>query len=251
MFLKIALTMRNLVFALFSALIMVSCGSNDVQVQKEEWAAKPVSEWPDLVFTNDIQFKDTTYKGFGNSFLLDTGEDTLGITCKHIFLAFTQHDLPVIDLGSDFLQWKAYPKGEEDRYMIFGRMINENSEEAVDAFNTLKIRDWLLFEVQDMPAAFTPLKIRKQDLQKNEIIYSIGWPYRQQEGLPSLVKMQVFTNEGPYYYVNTLTENVDPAGRSGSPVIDTKGYLVGIVSGAEGNLVVIGNVNYLEQFIGK
>ncbi|HDZ40100.1 MAG TPA: serine protease [Bacteroidetes bacterium] len=241
--------MRNLVFALFSVLIMVSCGSSNEEARKEEWAGKPVSEWPDIVFTNDIQFKDTTYKGFGNSFLVDTGKDTLGLTCKHIFLAFTQHELPVIDLGSDFVQWKVYPKGEEERYIIFGRMINENREEAVDAFNTLKSRDWLLFEVDDIPEGFTPLRINKTPLQKDKIIYCLGWPYALKEGKPSLVKMQVFRNEGPYYYVNTLTENVDPAGRSGSPVIDANGFLVGIISGAEGNLGVVGNVNYLDEFI--
>ena len=61
--------------------------------------------------------------------------------------------------------------------------------------------------------------------------------------------MQMFSNAGPYYYVNTLTEDVDPAGRSGSPVIDANGYLVGIVSGAEGNLGVICNVSYLDELI--
>ncbi|MFO7851300.1 MAG: hypothetical protein ACQERS_03855 [Bacteroidota bacterium] len=61
--------------------------------------------------------------------------------------------------------------------------------------------------------------------------------------------MQVFRNAGPYYYVNTLSGNVDPAGRNGSPVIDANGYLVGIVSGAEGNLGVIGNVNYIVDFL--
>ena len=63
------------------------------------------------------------------------------------------------------------------------------------------------------------------------------------------MKMEMFRNEGPYYYTNTLTENVDPAGRSGSPVIDANGYLVGIVSGAEGRLGVTCNVSYLDQFI--
>ena len=133
--------------------------------------------------------------------------------------------------------------------MLFNRLINKNSDEMVDAFNTLKSRDWLLFGVDSIPAGFTPLKIRREPAQKGEYIYSIGWPYNQKEGLPSLVKMEVFTNEGPYYYVRKLTGNIDPAGRSGSPVIDANGYLVGIVSGAEGRMGVIGNVNYLDKFI--
>lgn len=241
--------MRNFVFLLLSFSLLIACSDSNESSEKEEWAARPVSEWPEIVFTNDIVFRDTSYKGIGNSFLVDTGDDTMGVTCKHIFLVFSHEELPVIDLGDNFEEWKAYRKGDKDRPLVFGELINKDSNEAVDAFNTLKIRDWLLFDVRDIPAGFTPLKIRHEPLQKNEIIYSIGWPYRQKEGLPSLVKMQVFRNAGPYYYVNTVTENVDPAGRSGSPVIDTKGYLVGIVSGAEGNLGVIGNVNYLDRFI--
>ena len=105
------------------------------------------------------------------------------------------------------------------------------------------------FKVEDIPEGFIPFKIRTKPVQEGEVIYCLGWPYKQKEGSPSLVKMEIFRNAGPYYYINTLTENVDPAGRSGSPVIDANGYLVGIVSGAEGNLGVICNVNYLDQFI--
>ncbi len=241
--------MRNIVFILLLLSLLTACSDSKEVAEKEAWAGKPVSEWPDIVFTNDIMFRDTTYKGMANSFLVDTGDDTLGVTCKHIFLVFVHEELPVIDLGDNFVEWRAYPKWDKDKHMIFGELINKNSDEMVDAFNTLKVRDWLLFDVQDIPAGFTPLKIRHEPLQKNEIIYGIGWPYRQKEGQPSLVKMQVFRNAGPYYYVNTITENFDPAGRSGSPVIDANGYLVGIASGAEGRLDVIGNVNYLDEFI--
>ncbi len=241
--------MKYPVCILFLFLVVTSCRNTGEEVTKEKWADKHVSEWPEIVFTNDIEFKDTTYAGLANSFLVDTGSDTLGVTCKHIFLAFTNHELPAIDLGEDFVNWIAYPKGSKDKLMIFGEMINKNSDEMVDAFNTLKVRDWLLFEVDDIPAGFTPLKIRTKPVQEDEIIYCLGWPYKQKEGSPSLVKMQIFRNAGPYYYVNTLSDNVDPAGRSGSPVIDSNGYLVGIVSGAEGNLGVICNVSYLEEFI--
>lgn len=52
---------------------------------------------------------------------------------------------------------------------------------------------------------------------------------------------------GNYFYTQTMTPNVQPYGRSGSAVIDKNGYLVGIVSGAEGNLGVIGSVDYLRE----
>jgi len=241
--------MKILVYTLLLIFVINSCSNTGEEVKKEEWADKPLSEWTELVFTNNIEFKDTTYTGIANSFLVDTGHDTLGVTCKHIFLVFKHEELLTIDLGENFVRWKAYPKGNEAKYMIFEEMINKNSDEMVDAFNTLKSRDWLLFEVADIPAGFTPLKIRTKPLQKDEIIYCLSWPYKQKKGSPSLVKMQMFRNAGPYYYVNTLTEDVDPAGRSGSPVIDANGYLVGIVSGAEGKLGVICNVNYIVDFL--
>lgn len=241
--------MKNFSCILFIILSINACTNKNKSAIREEWIDDPVSEWPELVFTNDVEFTDTTYSGLANAFLVDTGKDTLGITCKHIFLAFTQHDLPTIDLGQDFVRWKVYQKGNRDKFMLFDRMINKNSDEMVDAFNTLKSRDWLLFGVNNIPEGFTPLKIRHDPAQKGEYIYAIGWPYRQKEGSPSLVKMEVFSNEGPYYYVTTISENVDPAGRSGSPVIDANGYLVGIVSGSEGRMGVIGNVSYLNEFL--
>ena len=160
--------MKYPVIILLSVLILSSCGRGDEMAQKEEWAGKPVSEWPELVFTNNIEFKDTTYTGIANSFLVDTGHDT--VTCKHVFLVFRHEELLTIDLGDNFIEWRAYPKGNEDRHMVFGNMINKNSNEMVDRFNTLKVRDWLLFEVDDIPAGFTPLKIRTKPVQKDEII---------------------------------------------------------------------------------
>jgi hypothetical protein len=59
--------------------------------------------------------------------------------------------------------------------------------------------------------------------------------------------MKMYKNLGNYYFIQTLTKNIDPAGRSGSPVIDKNGYLVGLVSGAEGNLGVVGSVAYLRK----
>jgi len=51
---------------------------------------------------------------------------------------------------------------------------------------------------------------------------------------------------GNYFYVDTIESDGHPEGTSGSPVIDQNGYLVGIVSGAEGKLGVFGAVKYLK-----
>jgi hypothetical protein len=68
---------------------------------------------------------------------------------------------------------------------------------------------------------------------------------------PVLIKQQYFKGLGDYYYTKTLDKEISPHGRSGSPVIDKNGYLVGIVSGAEGNLSVVGSVYYLKKLFDK
>jgi hypothetical protein len=50
-----------------------------------------------------------------------------------------------------------------------------------------------------------------------------------------------------YYYVQPLDRSIDPVQTSGSPVIDANGYLVGLVSGAVGQLGVVAGVEYLRS----
>ncbi len=231
-------------------LFFSSCSNKETPVIKEPWIEKPVSEWPELVMTNSVEFADTTYKNIGNAFLIDTGSDTLAVTCKHIFMLFRAETNNKIDLNDNFRSWNIYPKGKVEKSLTMGSLINKNSNEETGEFNTLKSRDWIIFRL-DEKLNFTPLKIRTKPVSEGEIVYTLGWAFEQNTENPSLLKMQVFKNLGVYFYINTLTQNVDPAGRSGSPVIDKNGYLVGIVSGAEGNLGIIGGIPYLIQQLDK
>ena len=81
-------------------------------------------------------------------------------------------------------------------------------------------------------------------LENNEVLYNVGWG-RDDTLSPKLVKLQCYKQMGNYFYTKTLSKNVKPEGRSGSPVFDENGYLVGIASGGEGNLGIVGSVKYL------
>lgn len=230
-------------------MISISCQNQEKIIEKEPWIKKTTSQWPNFALTNTIKFTDTIYQNIANSFLVDTGFDTIAVTCKHIFLVFKSNDLSTIDLGSSFVNWRMYPKGQNEKDVQISQLINKNSNELVGEFNTLKNRDWIIFKVKQTNSGIYPLKIRTTPLKKGEFVYSVGWGHQQNSKLPLLIKMKMYKNLGNYYYILTETKNINPVGRSGSPVIDSNGYLVGIVSGAEGNLGVIGSVKYLtEQF---
>jgi len=241
---------QNFLPLLIFLLFLGSCSQTETPVLREPWIEKPVNEWPELVMTNTVEFADTTFSNIGNAFLIDTGSDTLAVSCKHIFMLFRNETDNKIDLNDNFISWKIYPKGKAEKSLLLGSLINNNKDEETGQFNTLKSRDWIIFRLKEK-SEFTPLKIRTSPLREGEIIYAVGWAFKQHTEFPSLVKMQVYKNFGVYFYVNTLTKDVDPAGRSGSPVIDKNGYLVGLVSGAEGNFGVIGGLSYLNQELSK
>jgi hypothetical protein len=153
-----------------------------------------------------------------------------------------------IELGPTFDYWDFYPKNDKATRLKVKRLINENPEEPIGYFNTLKDRDWIIFEMEEKNSPVYPLKIRYTPLEKHEVVYSVGWSWNEEAGqYPNMSKYQCYKDMGNYYYVKTLSDTGTPAGRSGSPVIDKNGYLVGIVSGAEGKLTVIGSVKYLRK----
>ncbi len=238
--------MKNATLILISIMVMFGC-QNSPQMIKESWIDSPVSSWPDFALTNEISFTDTTYYNIANAFLVDTGFDTIGVSCKHIFMVFqNQLGLNSIDLGSSFRHWNMYPKNHKEKTVTVKRLINKNSNEQIGEFNTLKVRDWILFELDEQNNQLYPLKIRYSPVKKNEIVYAIGWGMKQKDNSkPALIQLQCFDNLGDYFYIKPLNTDTHPAGRSGSPVIDQNGYLVGIVSGQEGNLGVIGGIKYL------
>ena len=240
--------MKKLLLAGISVLLLFGC-KNSPQIIKEPWIEKSVSQWPNFALTNEIGFVDTTYIDFANSFLVNTGFDTIGVSCKHLFMVFeNQLGLESIDLGSKFDYWNMYPKNHKEKVVSIKSLINKNSSEQIGQFNTLKVRDWIIFELEGQTNQLYPLKIRFTPVKANEIVYSLGWGTKQNDNSrPALIKLQCIKNLGDYFYIKTLETDTQPHGRSGSPVIDKNGYLVGIVSGQEGNFGVIGGVRYLTK----
>ena len=236
--------MKNVALILVCIMIMAGC-KNSPQVIKESWIEKPVSSWPDFALTNEISFTDTAYYDIANSFLVNTGFDTIGVSCKHIFMVFENKiGLHSIDLGDKVNYWNMYPKNHKEKRVTIKRLINKNPNEQIGEFNTLKVRDWILFELEEKNSQLYPLKIRYTPVKKNEIVYAVGWGIKQKDNSqPALITLQCFENLGDYFYIKPSKNQ--PHGMSGSPVIDKNGYLVGIVSGQEGKLGVIGGIKYL------
>ena len=242
--------------SMFSLIIVMGIGfgcHSKSEVEKESWMGKPLGQWPDFALTNEIGFTDTTYRDLANAFLVDTGADTIGATCKHIFMVFQKHrGLSSIDPGADFRYWKMYPRDHPNRVAAMKKLINRDSSEPIGQFNTLKNRDWIIFDIEENADALYPLKIRYTPVQKGEVVYAVGWgDLQKNKDHPVRMRFQCQQERGNYFYARLLTTGFKPDGRSGSPVIDRNGYLVGLTSGAEGKLTVIGSTLYLKKLFDR
>lgn len=213
----------------------------------EPWVEKPVEEWPDLVFTNDLHFPDTVFRGIGNAFLVDLGRDTVAVSVKHIFTFLReQRGLESVDLGPDFVQWEMRSLRNPGATLPAGRPLNENPAEEIGEFNTLRVRDWLVFRVEATGPGLFPLRLRSTYLKKGNAAFAIGRNQAERDSPhPRITPLRVYEALGPYYVVESLNPEVDPGGTSGSPVVDESGHLVGIVSGATGRLGVVASLQYL------
>lgn len=232
------------------AVVVASCGGESRrEPPPESWVAGPVSEWPDFALTSDIRFTDTTYAGIANAFLVDTGPDTVGVTVKHVFMAFQKwrEGVSAIELGDDFISWHFRSSRDPGR-SARGRLLNEDPGEPIGDFAGMKDRDWLVFELDTVPAGLHPLRPRYRPLEPGEAIRAVGRSMEARDDRdPTPSPLRVFRAAGTYYYVQVLDRSVDPVQTSGSAVIDRNGHLVGIVSGSVGELGVVAGVEYLRR----
>jgi len=233
-------------------LITTAC-ENEPEIIAESWVNQPVKDWPDFALTNEISMNDTIFKDLANSFLVTTGKDTVGVSCKHIFALFENVlGFNSIDLGDRFDYWEMYPKNKPGKRVKIKKLINENIEEPIGPFNKMKDKDWIIFELNDLSEQLYPLKIRYTPVRKDEIVYAVGWGILQEDNTnPALIRLRCYKSLGNYYFMLPMKTDTKPNGRSGSPVIDRNGYLVGLVSGAEGNFAVIGSVQFLKSLLDR
>ena len=232
-------------------LTVLACGSapDSPGAPREAWVDRPVAEWPDFALSNRVVFEDTTYDYLANAFTVDTGADTVGATCKHLFMVFRNHrGTTSISLGDDFHDWTLRSSRDPERTVQVRRLINADPDEPIGDFAGIKDRDWLVFELGERSDGIHPLKIRYTPLERGESIYAVGRNRAQRhdrDPVPS--PLRLFRAFGTHYYVQPLDPDIDPVDTSGSPVIDANGHLVGLVSGAVGRLGVVAGVEYLRR----
>ena len=94
--------------------------------------------------------------------------------------------------------------------------------------------------------------MRSNPMQKGEIVYIIGWRYTDTDCPQVVYEGNFVRSEGGSFLITTkeLTDNTMP-GLSGSPVIDSGGYLLGLMSQKAGKMERPSSTDYPKILIQK
>jgi len=215
---------------------------------KQSWIEKPQNEWPMITMINHIKYLDTEYQVAGCGFLLDTGTDTIAVTAKHILAYFKSNTMNSVSFTNSLKEWEMYPKDNISEKVYVEKIINENTSESIQ--NLPVDRDWLLLSIRQKSKKNQPLQFRKSPLTTGEKVYIIGWRYNDNNCTQRIYAGKLEKISGGSLYISTiaLANNTVP-GLSGSPVIDSKGYLIGIMSQKYGKMELISSTRYPGDFL--
>jgi len=245
--------MRLLKKLFFPIIILVAVAAGlfwkeDKVVQvKESWISLPSEDWPNISLVNDIQLFENNkrYRNTGCAFLIDTGRDTLAVTAKHIYVALQSVTLNTISFEDVIKKWKMFPKNMRTEEIIVDQLINEDTSEIINR-NILE-SDCLVFSIKKKSDKIKPLKIREGHIRKREKLYVIGWS-ENDRGKPRIYEGKYVGSLGEKILID-MKGKTNEVGMGGAPVIDSKGYLIGILSTNQGKLSKPSSVFCLKEVI--
>lgn len=223
------------------------CDSGQLK-QYGEWMDKPQSQWPQMSMVNEIEYIDKHHPIAGCGFLLDTGKDTVAVTAKHVLVYFKSESMNSVSFKNTLKTWKMYPKNNPGDIVIVDRLLNENSKEPIDRIPPQK--DWLLFSVKERSLNIQPLRFRTTAYEVGEPVYIIGWRYSDMDCPQVVYEGQFVEDQGGTLLISTekLADNKMP-GLSGSPVIDSKGYLMGLMSQKAKKMERLASIQYAIEIL--
>ena len=234
---------------LCSSAVLWQCQDNG-STDSEKWIEKPQSEWPQITMINQIEYTDKNHPVAGCAFLLDTGDEILAATAKHILTYFKSETMKSVAFSKTLKLWKMFPKNNPDDVVLVDTLINENPEEPLEHIPSE--RDWLLFTIKQRSPNIQALKLRSDPMQKGERIYIIGWRYTDEDCPQVVYEGNFVRSEKGSLLITTkeLSNNTIP-GLSGSPVIDSSGYLIGLMSQKAGEMERVSSLGYPRMLIEK
>jgi hypothetical protein len=209
---------------------------------------RPRAEWPRIALVNQIDYVDGHHPVAGCGFLLEVGDELLAATAKHVLTYFKSAEMDSVDFGGTLESWRMFPKDRPADMVVVDELLNRDAGESLEGIPCG--RDWLLFTVGRRSEGIQPLRFRETPLEAGEPLYLIGWRYTE-TNCPQVVYEGTFVrseSDAVAITIEALIDNTVP-GLSGAPVIDERGYLVGLMSRGRGEIQRLSPLTYPREVL--
>jgi hypothetical protein len=214
-------------------LLFLSLNLNLNLLSQEPWIKLPSSQWPTIALSNHVLLKngdryiDPSIQYAGTGFLITNGTDTFAATAKHV-LWVVKNKTNNVQINNDLQQWVMLPRGTSNQLVVIDKLINEDSHEILRGNGaTILERDWIIFSVKTATPNIHALKPRYTPIKPGEKVYIISNAY--QDSITTVHEGKVLNKLGMDMLIDFSPHQPRP-GASGSPIIDSNGYLIGIHS---------------------
>ena len=227
---------KHFVFIVFLSLFLIPHYTSFAQNQ---WITKDKNEWPQIAMINEVWYKNgeqyihPSFEYAGTGFLIKTGTKTLAVTGKHILWIAKTKDMKTVSLAGKLEKWIMHPKGNLRDSVVIDQLINSDTSEFLQGPQaSVQERDWIVFTTQFVSPKIKALIPGYRLLKEGEKVYYLGCPYDE----PACVieEATVIRARGNRI-IFSKKENAKVGGASGSPIIDSEGFLVGILGGTSIN----------------
>lgn len=192
------------------------------------WVDKPFSDWPQLLLTNEAYFEDSRSLYGASAFLIkNRSGKVFAATARHLIgpAGGVEPAIGAGDLDKVLKSWVLAIRNTD-----FSNRVNVTGAAPIGLDDPNL--DWLILQIADqvgrLPA--TPLEMRDTPVKVGETVYLLGVPYSDKTSTQNLYKGKVTERADGNRFSYSIRPAANIRGFSGAPILDTKGFLVGVMS---------------------
>ena len=188
---------------------------------------QPPQTWPQIVLTNEAEFRGHTPLHGASSFLLEASASTTwAATALHLIgeNGGVEPEINVRQLDQKIAAWRMFPRTVPESFVEIDKVAVGGLGQGGD--------DWLLLTIKasSRPLPATALKLRSHPVRVGEKVFLIGCPYEEEGCKQNVYAGTVVERGNVAFFRYDLETPVDIRGFSGAPIVDKDGHLVGVMT---------------------
>jgi tetratricopeptide (TPR) repeat protein len=215
-------------------LLLLLVTINSSFAQENQWIRLPKEAWPRIALTNQVWYKNgdrfvhPSFEYAGTGFTVSSKGKLYAVTAKHVLWIAKNKNTKSVEVNNDLERWIMQAKGSPADSVAIGQLLNEDSMEVLEGpTSTILERDVLVFTVKSITESIQPLQPGNTDVKKGQRVYVIGNPY---SSATTVIHGAKIIDKLGLDILIEQPATATPAGLSGSPIVDDKGFVIGVFS---------------------